>query len=81
MIDFTNAEREALQRELQDNCARELDVELGGFDAGFLLDFIVGRLGVRFYNKGLHDAQAIVAARADELTDAVLALEKDVSSV
>ena len=76
MIDLTHAEREAFIRELQTYCEGELDMEIGGFDAGFLLDFIITRLGVRFYNKGLADAETIVRQRLEDVSDAVLALEQ-----
>lgn len=39
---------ESLQRYLQD----ELDVEIGQFDADFLVDFISKKFGAVYYNKG-----------------------------
>jgi uncharacterized protein (DUF2164 family) len=56
----------------------ELDVEVGGFDAVFLVDFITERLGPHFYNQGLYDAQALLAKKAEELGESILALEKAV---
>ncbi len=54
----------------------ELDRELGQFEAEFLLDFIGRELGAYFYNRGLYDAQALLAGRIDELGDAILELEQ-----
>ncbi len=44
---------DGLSRYLRD----ELDLEVKGFDAQFLLDFITERLGPYYYNQGLHDAR------------------------
>lgn len=65
----------ALQRYFQ----RELDVELGKLPAEMLLDFLKETLGPRFYNKGLADAQAMVAAKADDLVEAIYTLEQPIS--
>ena len=54
----------------------ELDVEVGGFEAVFLLDFIVDRLGPHIYNQALYDAQAHVLKKLEALGEAVLDLEK-----
>ncbi len=55
---------------------RELDQEIGGFDAQFLLDFISKELGSYYYNLGLSDAQMILAKKLDDLNDAISLLEK-----
>ena len=54
----------------------ELDLEVTGFDAVFLLDFVIERLGPVFYNQGVYDAQAILAKKAEEIGEAILGLEK-----
>ena len=56
--------------------ATELKIELGGFDAEFLLDFLSKELGAYYYNQGLRDAQAVFLKRVGELTDQVSELEK-----
>ena len=56
----------------------ELDVEVGGLDAEFLLDFMADRVGPRFYNQGLRDAAAALAKRMDVLTEALEELERPV---
>lgn len=55
---------------------QELRQELGRFDAEFLLDFFAGEIGAFFYNRGLSDAQAVLAAKVDELGEAIYQLEK-----
>ena len=65
---------DGLSRYLKD----ELDLEVKGFDAQFLLDFITERLGPYYYNQGLHDAQALFAKKIESITDAVYELEQPV---
>lgn len=62
----------ALSRYLKD----ELELEVKGFDAQFLLDFITDTAGPHFYNQGLADAQALVRKKADDFVEAISALEK-----
>ena len=61
-----------LARRLKD----DLDVDIEPFDALALLDYLAETLGPHYYNRGLHDAQAIVRDRADATVEALYALEK-----
>jgi uncharacterized protein (DUF2164 family) len=64
-----------LERELRDDAVerlrtyfdRERDEQLGELAAGLLYDFIAEQVGPYFYNKGIEDAQALVARFADSL--------------
>jgi uncharacterized protein (DUF2164 family) len=40
------------------------------------LDFFVDEIGAEFYNRGLLDAQAVLAARIDDVQDAISQLER-----
>jgi uncharacterized protein (DUF2164 family) len=75
-IEFSKEEKAILVRKLQLYFNDELKQELGRFDAEFLLDFIGEELGAYFYNRGLQDAQTILAARMDDLNDAIFQLER-----
>ena len=75
-IELPKATREALAKTLTGYLKSELDVELGGFEAVFVLDFIVDRLGPHIYNQALYDAQAHVLKKLEALGEAVLDLEK-----
>jgi uncharacterized protein (DUF2164 family) len=75
-IAFQAPQKEQLIQKLQKYMCRELDVELGQFDADFLLDFISKEMGSLYYNQGLYDAQAVLADRVDSLTDAIYQLEQ-----
>jgi uncharacterized protein (DUF2164 family) len=75
-IELPKETREALARALSRYLKDELDLEVTGFDAVFLLDFIIETLGPHFYNQGLADAQALLSKKLDEMGEAILQLEK-----
>lgn len=54
----------------------ELEQELGRLSAEMLLDFIAREVGPVFYNRGLYDAQAVLAARIEDVNEAIYGLEK-----
>lgn len=54
----------------------ELDVEAGGLQAEMLVDHIAATLGPVFYNRGVADARAVVAARAGDTDEALYGLER-----
>ncbi len=75
-IELNTQTREELSRRLQAYFSEELEVELAGFDAVFLLDFLTKELGPHFYNQGLYDAEAMLSKRMDDITEAIRELEK-----
>jgi len=78
MIEFNKEEKQALVEKIRTYMNDELDQEIGQFDAEFLLDFFSDNIGKFYYNRGLYDAQAILEARLDAITEAVAELEKPV---
>ncbi len=60
-------EREDALERLRAYFGRERGEELGELGAALLFDFIAEQLGPHFYNKGIEDAQALVARFADSL--------------
>jgi len=76
IIKFAKPQQELLTQKLQQYFARELNSDLGGFDAQFLLDFIAQEIGVYFYNQGLLDAQTVLSKKVDDIQDAIEQLEK-----
>jgi len=67
----------ALVRRLQRYCKDELQLELGGFDAEFLLDFFSEQMGGYFYNQGLADALVSFESKLEEIADSIYQLEQD----
>ena len=55
----------------------ELEIEVGGFDAEFLLDFFAEQVGCFYYNQGLADALSAIENKVQEFSDLVYELEKD----
>ena len=75
-IEFSREEKEQLVAKVKRYFEDQLDLEIGGFDAEFLIDFFAEEMGGAFYNKGLHDARAIVSAKVEEIDDAIYEIEK-----
>ncbi len=75
-IEFSKEEREAIVTEIKAYLRDDLDIEIGGVDAGFLLDFFSEKVGAYFYNRGLYDAQALLSKRMDAIGEAIVDLEK-----
>lgn len=75
-IEFNKDEKAILVRKLQGYFSDELQQKIGQFDAEFLLDFIGNEIGAYYYNRGLHDAQAALSARLEDLQDAIYQLEQ-----
>ncbi len=61
---------------------KELDYDLGQFDAEFLIDFFVKHLGAKLYNQGLQEALEHMRTQCEELTFNIgYTLEKDEASL
>ncbi len=75
-IELDKAMKEQLVEKLQKYFSDELEVELGQFDADFLLDFITEQMGSVFYNQGLYDAQTVLNSKIESVQEAILELEK-----
>ena len=75
-LGFNKADRADMAQRLRRYLKDELQVEIGGMDAEFLLDFVTEKLGPRFYNQGLRDAAVALAKRMDVLTEALEELER-----
>jgi len=80
-IELNKETREALARSLKDYLKDELEVEITGFGAQFLLDFVAETIGPRFYNQGLQDAQALFRTKVEAITEAIYELERPVKPV
>jgi uncharacterized protein (DUF2164 family) len=78
-IDLTREARAAAATRLQAWLKDELDQEVGGLQAEMLLDELAAELGPLFYNRGVADARAVVAGRAEDLDEALYGLERQTS--
>jgi len=78
-IQFTQAEKSLLIDKLQRYFIKELDQDLEQFDADFLLDFFTKELGAIYYNRGLYDAQALMAEKLELISEQIVELELPIS--
>ena len=76
MIEFSKAEKEVIVRKLQAYFREELEQEMGQFDAEFLLDYFSQELGPYYYNRGLHDARAVLECKLENIDEAIYEIEK-----
>ncbi|MGF1748338.1 DUF2164 domain-containing protein [Vibrio cionasavignyae] len=72
---FEPKQRNDIIIQLQQYFSDELEQELGQFDAEFLLDFLIKKLGPAFYNKGLEDAKAVLERRVLDIGDELYEIE------
>lgn len=75
-ITFSREETDLIVSKIKAYFQSELDQDIGGFEAEFLMDFIIKELGPYFYNRGLSDARVLLLEKADELDYLVQELEK-----
>jgi len=75
-IKFTKEEKARIVQKVKQYFNNELDQDIGGFDAEFLIDFFAGEIGACFYNQGLSDAQVLFSEKVDELGYLIQELEK-----
>ena len=77
-IKFTKEEKEALIPKIKMYLNDELDVEIGNFDAEFLLDFFSEEVGSYFYNRGIKDSLDMLDTRMEEVKESIYVLEKSI---
>lgn len=75
-IELQEDVREEIAQRLKTYFLENLDRELGGFEAQFLLDFFSEQLGCFYYNQGLADALAAMEQKTQEINDLIYELEK-----
>lgn len=78
-IEFSRQEKELMARKVKVYFRDELNQDIGGFDAEFLVDFFAREMGGFFYNRGLYDAETLISEKVSEISDLLLELEKPVS--
>ncbi len=76
-IAFSREETAAITGKLRAYFRDELEVDLATLPAEMLLDFLGREIGPFFYNRGLYDAQAIVAKKAEDIGEAIAGLERN----
>ncbi|WP_409018440.1 DUF2164 domain-containing protein [Brevundimonas vesicularis] len=54
----------------------EQDVELGRLPAEMLVEFIEQQIGRLYYNRGLRDAETLIRAKVEDVSDALYGMER-----
>ncbi|MBJ6988314.1 MULTISPECIES: DUF2164 domain-containing protein [unclassified Devosia] len=75
-IKFERDEMKIIVAEVQDYFQNELDSNIGSIPAELLVQFFAEKIGAHYYNRGLHDAQALVRKKIDDVSDEIFSLEK-----
>lgn len=73
---FTSEQKEDLVIKIKAYFEKELDCEIGGFDAEFLLEFFAQEIGGHFYNQGLQDASKVMSEGMEALQDRLYSMEE-----
>ena len=73
---FTNEQKEEITNKIKAYFERELDSEIGGFEAEFLLEFFAKEIGGYFYNQGLEDAQKTITEQMESLQNKLYSMEE-----
>ncbi|WP_421862003.1 DUF2164 domain-containing protein [Motiliproteus sp.] len=75
-IQLSSDDKERIVAKIKTYFNDELDQDIGGFEAEFLIEFFAKEIGAHFYNQGLADARALFAEKAEEVGYLVEELEK-----
>lgn len=67
---------ERLLQKVQRHLSDEAEVEIGRFEVEALVDLMARHVGPHYYNKGLRDAQALLARQVDQINDALYEMER-----
>ncbi len=77
-IEFTNSQKEHIVQKIKLYFEKELNDEIGQFDAEFLLDFFATEIGGHFYNRGLQDAQGAIESQMDLFKEVLYTMEEPI---
>lgn len=80
MIKISKGNKEEIISKIKTYFREELEQEIGGFDAEFLLDFFTKELGGYFYNQALTDVHTLLEKQMESIEDTIYSLEKPVST-
>lgn len=75
-IEFSQDQKDRLVAKVKAYFTNELDHEIGGFEAEFLIDFFGKEIGAYYYNRGLFDAQQILNEKMEEVGYLIQEIER-----
>ena len=75
-IAFSQDQKDRMVSKIKAYFDSELNQEIGGFEAEFLMDFFAAEIGPHFYKRGLQDAQQLLTENMEEVGYVLQELEK-----
>ena len=75
-IEFSKEQKDHMVSKIKTYFKDELQQDIGGFEAEFLIDFFAKSLGPYFYNRGLFDAQQVLNEKMEEMGYTLQELEQ-----
>ncbi|WP_067587692.1 DUF2164 domain-containing protein [Endozoicomonas ascidiicola] len=75
-IKLSKQDKDMLISKIKEYFDTELEQEVGGFEAEFLIDFFAREIGPHFYNQGLADAHTLFLEKTEEMGYLMQELEK-----
>ncbi|WP_067514965.1 DUF2164 domain-containing protein [Endozoicomonas ascidiicola] len=75
-IKLSKQDKDMLISKIKEYFDTELEQEVGGFEAEFLIDFFAREIGPHFYNQGLTDAHTLFLEKTEEIGYLMQELEK-----
>ncbi|QRM45018.1 DUF2164 domain-containing protein [Rhizobium sp. BG4] len=75
-VEFSKDEKAQLSSRIQHFFDSELDQSIGIIKAELVMEFFAKEIGAAYYKKGLQDAHAAFAKRAEDLADDIYGLER-----
>lgn len=75
-VELSREARQAAAGRLRALLHEELEVEVGSLQAEVILDRIARDIGPVFYNRALSDARAVIAAKAEDMDEALYGLQR-----
>jgi uncharacterized protein (DUF2164 family) len=75
-LKFSKDETDRVVAKIKSYFTDELNQDIGGFEAEFLIDFFAEEIGPHFYNRGIADAAQLFSEKTEEISYLVQELEK-----
>ena len=66
---FSRKLKDVLIQRIQEYFRKEMDQDLGNFEAEFLLDFLGENIGPHYYNQAIRDIQIHLSGYLDNIND------------
>ena len=70
-IKISNEKRQDMISSIQTYFLKEREEKLGDLASGLLLDFIIEKLAIEFYNQGVYDSYKFINDRNEDLLEII----------